>query len=172
MKTYVITLSQVFPTGHKRAGEPTKFRAAFQSGQTCSKCKKRNPAMCTGECFSGLKIHTIRANYPLWLKRITEVQQGKAVLSVRQWTGKPYRSPQEEIAVLTSEDGIGIQKLYFNGSCYTKDGCIPIPMVNKSVISYRKLAKNDGLSAKDWLEWFKDYDTEQMAIIHFTKFRY
>lgn len=78
MKTYVITLSQVFPTWHKRAGEPTKFRAAFLSGQTCSKCKKRNHAMCTSECFSGLKIHTIRANYPLWLKRITEVQQGKA----------------------------------------------------------------------------------------------
>lgn len=77
MKTYVITLSQVFPTWHKRAGEPTKFRAAFLSGQTCSKCKKRNPAMCTGECFSGLKIHTIRANYPLWLKRITEVQQAR-----------------------------------------------------------------------------------------------
>lgn len=90
MKTYVITLSQVFPTWHKRAGEPTKFRAAFLSGQTCSKCKKRNHAMCTSECFSGLKIHTIRANYPLWLKRITEVQQGKAVLSVRQWSGKPY----------------------------------------------------------------------------------
>lgn len=67
MKTYVITLSQVFPTWHKRAGEPTKFRAAFLSGQTCSKCKKRNHAMCTSECFSGLKIHTIRANYPLWL---------------------------------------------------------------------------------------------------------
>lgn len=41
MKTYVITLSQVFPTWHKRAGEPTKFRAAFLSGQTCSKCKKQ-----------------------------------------------------------------------------------------------------------------------------------
>lgn len=36
MKTYVITLSQVFPTWHKRAGEPTKFRAAFLSGQTCT----------------------------------------------------------------------------------------------------------------------------------------
>lgn len=110
MKTYVITLSQVFPTWHKRAGEPTKFRAAFLSGQTCSKCKKRNPAMCTGECFSGLKIHTIRANYPLWLKRITEVQQGKAVLSVRQWSGKPYRSPQIEITRLTVKHGVGIQK--------------------------------------------------------------
>lgn len=166
MKTYVITLSQVFPTGHKRAGEPTKFRAAFQSGQTCSKCKKRNPAMCTGECFSGLKIHTIRANYPLWLKRITEVQQGKAVLSVRQWTGKPYRSPQEEIAMLTSEDGLGVQELKMI------DLFRPTT-INGNRVELPDLAANDGLSFNDWYDWFKSYDLKQpMAIIHFTKFRY
>lgn len=91
MKTYVITLSQVFPTWHKRAGEPTKFRAAFLSGQTCSKCKKRNHAMCTSECFSGLKIHTIRANYPLWLKRITEVQQGSSLCQTM--VGKTIQKP-------------------------------------------------------------------------------
>lgn len=166
MKTYVITLSQVFPTGHKRSGEPTKFRAAFQSGQTCSKCKKRNPAMCTGECFSDLKIHTIRANYPLWLKRITEVQQGKAVLSVRQWTGKPYRSPQEEIAMLTSENGIGVQELKMI------DLFRPTT-INGNRVELSDLAANDGLSFNDWHDWFKSYDLKQpMAIIHFTKFRY
>lgn len=166
MKTYVITLSQVFPKGHKRSGEPTKFRAAFQSGQTCSKCKKRNPAMCTGECFSGLKIHTIRANYPLWLKRITEVQQGKAVLSVRQWTGKPYRSPQEEIAMLTSENGLGVQELKMI------DLFRPTT-INGNRVELPDLAANDGLSFNDWYDWFKSYDLKQpMAIIHFTKFRY
>lgn len=87
MKTYVITLSQVFPTWHKRAGEPTKFRAAFLSGQTCSKCKKRNHAMCTSECFSGLKIHTIRANYPLWLNdyKANMAFYGKPISSYKQW---------------------------------------------------------------------------------------
>ncbi|WP_373260958.1 hypothetical protein [Phocaeicola vulgatus] len=166
MKTYVITLSQVFPKGHKRSGEPTKFRAAFQSGQTCSKCKKRNPAMCTGECFSDLKIHTIRANYPLWLKRITEVQQGKAVLSVRQWTGKPYRSPQEEIAMLTSENGLGVQELKMI------DLFRPTT-INGNRVELPDLAANDGLSFNDWYDWFKSYDLKQpMAIIHFTKFRY
>lgn len=166
MKTYVITLSQVFPTWHKRAGEPTKFRAAFLSGQTCSKCKKRNLAMCTGECFSGLKIHTILANYPLWLKRITEVQQGKAVLSVRQWTGKPYRSPQEEIAILTNEDGLGIQELKMI------DLFRPTT-INGNRVELPDLAANDGLSFNDWYDWFKSYDLKQpMAIIHFTKFRY
>lgn len=166
MKTYVITLSQVLPKGHKRSGEPTKFRAAFQSGQTCSKCKKRNSAMCTGECFSDLKIHTIRANYPLWLKRITEVQQGKAVLSVRQWTGKPYRSPQEEIAMLTSENGIGVQELKMI------DLFRPTT-INGHRVELPDLAENDGLSFNDWHDWFKSYDLKQpLAIIHFTKFRY
>lgn len=166
MKTYVITLSQVFPAGHKRAGELTKFRATFQSGQTCSKCKKRNLAMCTGECFSGLKIHTIRANYPLWLKRITEVQQDKAVLSVRQWTGKPYRSQQEEIAMLTSENGLGVQELKMI------DLFRPTT-INGNRVELPDLAANDGLSFNDWYYWFKSYDLKQpMAIIHFTKFRY
>lgn len=168
MKTYVITLSQVFLKGHKRSGEPTKFRAAFQSGQTCSKCKKRNPAMCTGECFSGLKIHTIRANYPLWLKRITEVQQGKAVLSVRQWTGKPYRSQQKELARLTMEDGIGLQRLTFS-----REMCNFEVDSKGYAIHAGTLAQNDGLSYNDWVEWFKDTDLSQpLAIIHFTKFRY
>lgn len=31
MKTYVITLSQQFPKGHRRHGEPTYFREQFQN---------------------------------------------------------------------------------------------------------------------------------------------
>lgn len=102
IKTYVLTLSKFFPSTHIRKGEPTSFRDAFNAGQVFNRgsaCLYRHP-----------KKHTIRSNYPLWLKRITEVQAGKAVLSVRQWTGKPYRSPQEEIAILTNEDGLGIQE--------------------------------------------------------------
>lgn len=35
------------------------------------------------------------------------------------------------------------------------------------------LAKNDGLSLDDWIEWFRSYDiSESMAVIHFTSFRY
>ena len=188
MKTYVITLSQVFPTWHKRAGEPTKFRAAFLSGQTCSKCKKRNHAMCTSECFSVLKIHTIRANYPLWLKRITEVQQGKAVLSVRQWSGKPYRSPQIEITRLTVKHGVGIQKVvFYRTEWYDDDNkchyCYDVTLDNDKGINIDDIARNDGLNPIDFIEWF-DRDIckqkldddgrihKELAIIHFTKFRY
>ena len=151
MKTYVITLSKYFLATHKRAGEKTNFKEKLLSGE---------------------KIHTIRANYPLWEKRIKEVQEGRAVLSIRQWIGKPYRSKQIEIATLTAKNNIGVQKLIFVGND------IMLPVVEyggnkfRSMDRYR-LASNDGLSFKNWVDWFRGYDlSKTMAIIHFTKFRY
>ena len=44
MKTYVITLSRVFPEKHPLHGKPTGFRESFEVGN---------------------KIHTIRANFHL-----------------------------------------------------------------------------------------------------------
>ena len=85
------------------------------------------------------------------------------MLSIRQWTGKPYASKQEEIARLTSEYGVGIQRLYI----YNIDG------VYRYCVDPCELARKDGLSFVDWRDWFKDYDiTQPLAIIHFTKFRY
>ena len=145
-KTYVLMLSEVFPKMHIRAGEPTGFRGKFLSGK---------------------KIHTIRANYPLWEKRIKEVQEGQAVLSIRQWTGKPYCSKQVEIAKLTTTNGVGVQKLEFI------DNNIYFPKIGYALISDSKLSSKDGLTLDDWREWFKGYDlSKPMAIIHFTKFRY
>ena len=166
MKTYVITLSSVFPTTHPRKGQATIFAPAFRNGQTCKKCKENTPAMCMGECFSLRKLHTIRANYPLWEKRFAQIQSGEAVLSVRQWTGKPYASKQVEIARLSAEDGIGIQKVYFT------DLMRPT-VIDGNKVELPDLAKNDGLSFKDWYDWFKGYDlSTPLVIIHFTKFRY
>ena len=105
MKTYVITLSKRFPTGHNRAGEPTHFWEKFIKGRDNYSCIYRDFWETTIP-----KIHTIRANYPLWKKRIAEVERGEACLSIRQWTGKPYRSKQVEIARLTKEEGVGIQR--------------------------------------------------------------
>lgn len=158
MKTYVITLSRHFLVNHKRAGEETHFKEKFLLGQGLTDYD--TPSMA--------KLHTIRANYPLWEKRIKEVQEGNAVLSVRQWSGKPYCSKQIEIARLTAANGVGIQMLRFLGDNfnggYIRNGVFP---------SDKILAKNDGLSLADWEEWFGGYNfSEPMAIIHFTKFRY
>ena len=145
MKTYVITLSEKFPTTHTRKEQETDFRRLFLNGN---------------------KIHTIRANFPLWEKRIAQIQKGEAVLSVRQWTGKPYQSKQVEIARLTAEDGVGIQELKLT------DLSRPTT-INGQRIELPLLAQNDGLSFNDWFNWFIGYDlSKPLAIIHFTKFRY
>ncbi len=157
MKTYVITLSKVFPATHKRRGELTEFLEKFLNGQTGTDDFK--------------KLHTIRANYTLWEKRIVDVQRGEAVLSVRQWSGRPYMSKQTPIATLTAEDGVGLQQLTdidTNAYCF-----YPCVRIDKRDIDKVLVAKNDGLSLDDWRSWFKDYDiSKPLAIIHFTKFRY
>ena len=76
MKTYVITLSQQFPKGHRRHGEPTYFREQFQntilddagvSACDCCKYETRDCEVCGYKAVNfRKKIHTIRANYPLW----------------------------------------------------------------------------------------------------------
>lgn len=146
MKTYVLMLSKVFPAYHSKAGEPTAFLRKLQSGE---------------------KIHTIRDNYTLWRARVEEVQQGKAVLSIRQWEGKPYRSKQTEILRLTKIDGVGIQAIFISP---TDDWVIS----GSPYHPYQNIAKNDGLSPEDFMEWFTKggYSGGIMALIHFTRFRY
>ena len=175
MKTYVITLSRHFLANHKRAGEETHFKEKLLLGQSCPDCA--SPQDLSGinisDCNSCVrvcsfpKLHTIRANYPLWEKRIKEVQEGRAVLSVRQWTGKPYRSKQVEIAMLTAENGIGIQRLDIF------DFMRPTKVDSSQLVDLTNLANNDGLSFSDWYHWFRLADViKPMVIIHFTKFRY
>lgn len=163
MKTYVLTLSQRFLSKHSRAGQPTDFAHLFENGLHL---KPAGLEVCRH------KIHTIRSNYPLWKKRIDEVTNGEAVLSVRQWTGRPYFSPQTKLADLTAENGIGIQMLRFHPD---RNGTILWNYfdVNGAYPNIKDIARNDGLSFEDWREWFKGYDlSEPLAIIHFTKFRY
>lgn len=160
MKTYVITLSKVFPATHPRKGEPTGFRDKFLAAIK----------QLEGEWW---KLHTIRANYTLWAKRIAEVQRGEAVLSVRQWSGVPYCSKQIEIARLTKDDGVGIQKLELELADKMFRAYHPRIDEGKSYTSLAQLANNDGLSLGDWAWWFRNYDhSKYLAIIHFTSFRY
>lgn len=164
MKTYVLTVSRYFPATHKRKGEETFFvdKIRFMLG-----------GWNLSEGKNGKKIHTIRANYELWAKRIKEVQEGKAILSIRYWSGKPYNSKQVEIWQLDQNSGCGVQKLEF----YKDKDEVPsikYPLIsNLSEPDINSIAKNDGLSLEDFKEWFKSYDlSEPMAIIHFTSFRY
>lgn len=152
-------LSKRFPVNHFKAGQPTFFRDKILASLSHNH-----------EYWN--KLHTIRANYLLWEKRIKEVKEGKAILSLRQWADKPYRSKTQEIVRLSASDGVGIQILEFEKDCdgmaswyfFSIDGKYP-PIMD--------VALNDGLTLEEWKAWFKDYDlSHPFAVIHFTPFRY
>ena len=84
-KKIVITLSRVFPTTHSRKGQPTDFKEKLASSR---------------------KLHTIRGNYDQWNAIAEKMQRGGYCLSIRQWSGRPYNSPQVEIARLDQPIGI------------------------------------------------------------------
>jgi hypothetical protein len=161
MKTYVITFSREFPSTHKRSGEETGF---------------------VEKILSGNKIHTIRDSYYFWEDRFKKIYKGDACLSLRYWSGKPYKSKQVEFLKLTKDDGIGMQPIVIDDN---KDFLFVKPLSpNEKIMKghfsninkpdpylLNEIAKNDGLDVDDFEDWFKG---KQMigAIIHFTKFRY
>ena len=157
MKTFVITLSKTFPRTHIHSGRKTYFAQLLNNGLSLTE---------EGLKICRHKIHTVRTNFPLWEKRISEIQRGQAVLSIREWTGIPYRSHQKELARLTGSDGVGIQVLKLE-NLYSPT------VIDGEKVELSDLAAHDGLSLSDWYDWFRNVDLRQpMAIIHFTKFRY
>lgn len=159
IKTYNIMLSRVFPKTHPRAGEDTGFKPKVFASFNNMPCYLK-------------KLHTIRANYPLWKERFDEVQRGEAIINLRQWLGEPYRSKTVLIKTLTAADGIGLQRLDFKMS---DRGDLTFYVIDESMVftTGKELSHNDGLELQDWLDWFSDYDQSQpLAIIHFTPFRY
>lgn len=168
LRVYVLMLSKEFPKDHPKAGRDTYFDIALK--MALGGYKEWQVETPNGTVFLNVpKLHTIRKNYDRWEKRIKAIQEGKAVLSIRQWRGRPYEkgNTQIEIARLGKDDGVGIQKL-------ERDQMLGwfIDSVDSDVTT-AVLAKNDGLSFEDWKAWFKEIDlTEPLPIIHFTKFRY
>ena len=162
MNTYVIMLSHTFPAKHPRKGEQTNFEYQILNAVL----GEHN--MSIGLPQYGMKLHTIRSNYELWRKRFKQIEAGKACLSIRYWTGKPYHSKQTEICKLTRDDGIGLQVLNFY------NGCLQQPIISSGMtINAELLAKNDGLSFESWQDWFRKSDLlKPFAVIQFTKFRY
>jgi hypothetical protein len=136
-------VAKVFPADHPRAGEPTHFKE---------------------QILDGVKIHTIRKNFNYWNYRIEKVQSGQAVISLRQWEGRPYHSNQVEFKQLTEAS---IQKF--------RMGISKIFIDNKLAdVSNEIIARNDGLDLSNFYHWFKvgKQTITDAGIIHFTDFRY
>lgn len=139
LKVYVLMVSEKFPATHPLAGSFTYFPESIKQS---------------------IKIHTIRTNYKFWKKRIKEINNGNAYLSVRHWSGKPYNSKQVEI---TRFYQLGIQKVTKISNYVEID--------KKRFYKQTKLANNDGLSIVDFENWFHK-PLKNGCIIHFTGFRY
>ena len=136
-------ISRVFPSYHKNKGELTRFE---------QKIRNKN------------KIHTIRANYEKWKRKIDQIKNGEAVLSIREWQGVPYHSKQNYLFYYNQEDALDVSKLTKDENGY---------LINDTIrVSEEELAKNDGLTLDEFQEWFKVFPSEPMAIIHFSGFRY
>ncbi len=126
IKTFVLTVSKNFLKKHPREGQPTNFKEKILTGQ---------------------KKHTVRGNNPYWKRIVKLVNKGEAILSVRQWTGKPYQSKQIEIAKFTELD--------FQNITLTKNAAdINIDYRFLDDKEIKKLANNDGLTLKDFQDWF------------------
>jgi hypothetical protein len=185
MKTFVLTVSRNFPVTHKRKGAATGFEEKILLGQGCPDCvqeylpRERDGILypnCLRNQIITPKIHTIRANYPFWEKRIKQVQSGEAILKVCYWRDLrgQYLKGNEliEICQLDASSGIGVQEVFM----YIDEVAWVWPEKTgkkHKCVSWEILCKNDGLSLEDFKEWFKHYDLyKPMAVIHFTKFRY
>lgn len=177
MKTHIITVSRRFPKTHKHATQETFFIEKILAGLPFFECSDiielfnyaDNDKINSCREKIDIKVHTIRQNYELWKKRIDEVNQGIAILSIRAWKGVPRKSKQFEICHFTKSSGIHVQKIQ-----YTPQGW-RIDDNDGRLYSSSEIAPHDGLSVEDFEDWFKDImvpNTPPMAIIHFSPKRY
>lgn len=169
LKIYVLMISTRFLASHPKAGLQTYFAEKIELEPNKIKVVANGE---DGVLITKRKIHTIRHNVDLWEKRIKEVQAGKAVISIRQWTGKPYQSKQQEIRKITKEDNPAVEFLRMDlntEECYVSDRK-GHPFTKE--IDIEQLAINDGLNVYDFIDWFHSRKPIYAAIIHFTPFRY
>lgn len=154
MKTYILMLSRVFPKGHPCEGKPTGFREKKEEG---------------------VKKHTIRSNAELWERHAAEINAGRAVLSVRQWSGRPYEKGSRQIEIARHTE-LGTQRVTLDFHApwnkavgvHQDSGDIHYPC-------FLDVARNDGLSADDFVAWFMNTGKGPVlngVILHFTDMRY
>lgn len=144
----VVTLSKHFGPKHPRKGQETGFIAKVADGR---------------------KVHTCRSNYEYWRAKIEKIMATGGVLSVRQWSEKPYRSPQEVITEIPA-DIVGVQKLELRREKCVVNHYAEAQLDDKPIISVvyydyeakvdglpvplEILAENDGLTVDDFKAWF------------------
>jgi hypothetical protein len=147
--TYILVMAKTFPKTHPKSGAETQF---------------------SEQILAGKKIHTIRKNPDYWMHVANEVNEGRAVLSIREWTGRPYFSKHREIMQL---EKIAVEqiKVYVDHQTYIQlEGFINIDYPSKA---FARFAANDGMTADDLYSWLHmEKKNHEAALIYFTDFDY
>lgn len=158
MTTFVLMISRKFPVHHPKAGSETFFKQKICAALGIPATPR----------FHTKKYHTARANYQLWSKRIHKINKGEAILSLREWSGEPYRSKQIEICKLTK---VGLQKIRLDRKMIGKK-LVAAVTIDKNDLNQHIFAINDGFTTHDdMLDWFPR--RFQGALIHFDpEFKY
>lgn len=150
----VVTLGKYFGPKHPRKGQETGFIAKVADGR---------------------KVHTCRSNYGYWRAKIEKITATGGVLSVRQWSAKPYRSPQEVITEIPAGI-VGVQRLALRRerrviNHYAEEQDKPIATatyydytaeVDGHPVPLEILAENDGLTVDDFKAWFAPISPKQI----------
>lgn len=170
-KKIILTLSKRFPLSHSEKGKPTYFKEKLNN--TVCDLKSTISDIDSTE-VKERKIHTIRTNFARWKHNLDKISGGGFYLSVRQWSARPYNSPQEEIFQL-HDKGIGYQRIAMSYDPDTKE--VKTIIDGKYTADVEQIAANDGLSPEEFKEWFfgKEMVEKKLftgIIIHFTAFRY
>lgn len=173
----ILTLAKVYSSPHPKAGQPTRFAEMVKSGR---------------------KLHTCRDNYPYWKDKLDSLKNNGGTLCVREWTGRPYRSPQGNVIELDA-NLVEIERLeihrrerpakkqrYYVPDIHPEDFTFSIDGHPLAGDTPQRIAENDGfVSLEDFLTYFDlqfnkaDPDADDpgvktltFALIHFRPFRY
>lgn len=85
---------------------------------------------------------------------------------MREWTGRPYNSEQREFA---QYEKIGLQHITMT---YGSDDAVPQVWIDNKKVPVEVVAKNDGLSVENFVEWFFGNSKSNVfegVIVHFLR---
>lgn len=159
-KKILMTLSKSFPLTHSRKREATDFSTKLRRTLDGKQGDR--------------KIHTIRSNYTQWKHNLDKVIDKQYFISVREWSGRPYHTKQIELYRIYAKVSYQSIRLVYRAA----DKSVSCTIDGRVFTDLDLLAKNDGLSRQDFLEWYfpilsEDRDRSfEGIIIHFTDFRY
>lgn len=119
------------------------------------------PTLFEDKIVTGLKIHTIRKSYQYWATRIDNAQKcPESIYKLSLWSDRPYVSKQYQAQTGLAQD---LWYLPINFKKLNDE----ILVIDEQEFPLDIVAKNDGLSADIFRDWFKSFvadDTPSIMI--------